>query len=121
MEHIIFTASLLGLYLGFDASSQYKIGWWGFAGILSLLVFTLPHLLITVSITEVDEIFLGPEQAERPRGEAEGKVLEALSVVAKALEDATEKITRRYSLARNFFWLIGFPLGISLVVIEWFL
>lgn len=121
MEHIVFTATILGLYLGFDAVSEYKMGWWGFVGILCLLLFTLPHLQLTAGTTYVDEFRLGIKHAGRPEGEPERKTLEFLEEDAKLLGEENAKIGKRYSMARNFFWLIGFPLAIALGVLEWFI
>ena len=121
MEHIVFTATILGLYLGFDAVSEYKMGWWGFVGILCLLLFTLPHLQLTAGTTYVDEFRLGIKHAGRPEGEPERKTLEFLEEDAKALGEENAKIGKRYSMARNFFWFIGFPLAIALGVLEWFI
>lgn len=121
MEHIIFTASILGLYLGFDAASEYKIGWWGFAGIACLLAFTLPHILIAVSITDVGEFRLSPMHAGRPKGETESKTLEALDEIAELLADKAMEIYVRYIFARNYFWRIGVPLAIALGMLEWLL
>ena len=118
MEHIIFTASILGLHLGFDASSEYQIGWWGFVSILCLLVFTLPHILIAVGITEVVESRLSPEHSRRPQGEPERQILKDLDSAAKLLGDEGIKVARKYFLGRNSFWFIGIPIAIALSVIE---
>lgn len=121
MEHIVFTATILGLYLGLDASSEYQIGWWGFAGILCLLAFTLPHLMLTINLTDVDEFYLGPEHAGRPEGEPEEKILDALNKTAAIMYRESSLISKQYRIARSSFWLVGFPLEVALAVIDWIL
>lgn len=121
MEHIIFAATILGLYLGFSSAFDYKIGWWSFTGILSLLAFTLPHLLLTLKVIGIKEYRLGPEHIANPQEEPEKKLLDALDRMAYTLDEESGKISSRYFAARNFFWRIGFPIWVTLCVLDWLL
>ena len=121
MEHIIFTATILGLYLGFSGAFDYKIGWWSFTGILSLLVCTLPHLLLTLKVIGVEEYRLGPEHITNTQGEPEQKILDALDRMAYTLVEESRQISSRYFAARIFFWRIGFPVWVTLCLLDWLL
>ena len=49
VEHVIFSASLLGLYFAFDAAlDSYRIRWLGLACILALIAGTFHHFRIVV-------------------------------------------------------------------------
>ena len=145
LEHTIFSASLLGIYLGFDAaSSSYEIGWWGFTSILFLifvtpvvrtqmllpatsftsilfLIFvTLPHLRLAVGITGVVEYRLSLNHVRDPLYEPEETAIAALEKKAALLDDTSEMFGVRYVRARTI-WFFGVVVSTSLGVVEWYL
>lgn len=121
LEHTIFSASLLGIYLGFDAaSSSYEIGWWGFTSILFLIFVTLPHLRLAVGITGVVEYHLSLSHVRDPLYEPEETAIAALEKKAALLDDTSEMFGVRYIRARAI-WFFGVAVSISLGVVEWYL
>ena len=119
MEHIVFTASLLGLYLASDAaSSRYEIGWWGLAGILILASASLPHLLLVMSVVKIDEFRLSAIHAGRPVGEPERQIVDELERKAEVLKEKSTTIGNAYTRLRNL-WISGVITSISLGVVEW--
>lgn len=121
LEHTIFSASLLGIYLGFDAaSSSYEIGWWGFTSILFLIFVTLPHLRLAVGITGVVEYRLSLSHVRDPLYEPEETAIAALEKKAALLDDTSEMFGVRYVRARTI-WFFGVVVSTSLGVVEWYL
>ena len=121
LEHTIFSASLLGIYLGFDAaSSSYEIGWWGFTSILFLIFVTLPHLRLAVGNTDVVEYHLSLSHVRDPLYEPEETAIAALEKKAALLGDTSEMFGMRYIRARTI-WFFGVAVSTSLGVVEWYL
>lgn len=121
LEHTIFSASLLGIYLGFDAaSSSYEIRWWGFTSILFLISVTLPHLRLAVGITGVVEYHLSLSHVRDPLYEPEETAIAALEKKAALLDDTSEMFGVRYIRARTI-WYFGIAVSTSLGVVEWYL
>ena len=118
MEHAFLSASLLGIYFAFDATSDYKIGWWGLTGILLILAVTLPHLLLVVKIISVPEYRLGSRHAERPSGETERLIIAIKEANADALDKKSRDIISWYRIARNF-WFIGAGTSVLLGLVEY--
>lgn len=120
VEHVIFSASILGLHLAFDAASEYyKIGWWGFSAILILIVATLPHLRLAVGFIEIDERRLDIDHLHEPLGKPENSIIAALGNKAEALNEKSAQSGRQYIFARAV-WFIGAVSTAALGVIEWF-
>lgn len=120
VEHVIFSASLLGLYLAFDAASDdYKISWWGFTAILVLVTATLPHLRLVVDFTEVDEHHLDIAHLHDPLGKPESASIKALEDKAETLHKKSTQSGSRYIFARAV-WFMGAISTAALSVIEWF-
>ena len=119
VEHVVFTASLLGLYLASDAASnRYEIGWWGLAGILILASAALPHLLLVMSVVKIDEFRLRAIHAGRPMGEPERQIVDELERKAEVLKEKSTTIGNAYTRLRNL-WSLGVITSITLGVIEW--
>ena len=120
VEHVIFSASILGLHLTFDAASQYyEIGWWSFSAILILIAATLPHLRLAVGFTEVDERRLDIDHMHEPPGKPENSIIAALEKKAEALNEKSAQSGRQYIFARAV-WFMGTVSTAALSVIEWF-
>ena len=120
VEHVIFSASILGLHLTFDAASQYyEIGWWGFSAIVILIAATLPHLRLAVGFTEVDERRLDIDHMHEPPGKPENSIIAALEKKAEALNEKSAQSGRQYIFARAV-WFMGTVSTAALSVIEWF-
>lgn len=120
VEHVIFSASLLGLYLAFDAASDYyKISWWGFTAILVLVAATLPHLRLVVDFTEVEERHLDIAHLHDPLGKPESASIKALEDKAEILHKKSTQSGSRYIFARGL-WFLGAAIGTALTAIEWF-
>ena len=120
VEHVIFSATLLGLYLALAAGTEYRIGWWGLISILLITSVTVPHLWLVVSVVKTDEYHLKTIHADSPFGEPEKMLVASLEKKAKDLREQSEKGGKLYVVARNA-WFIGLGICSALGVLEWFL
>ena len=121
VEHVVFSASLSGLHLAFDATSDsYRLGWWGLAGFLALLATALPHLRIVIGFSKINESRLNMGHSASPLGGPEKLIIASLEEKADSLEIKSEIIGEQYVLARMC-WLIGITASAALVLLEWFL
>ncbi len=120
VEHVIFSASLLGLYLAFAAASEYEIGWWGLGSVALLTAVATPHLLLVVNLTKTDEFYLRALHSESPAGEPELMIIKKLEDKAEALNGQAKERGRKYVRAKNL-WFIGIGVCSALVVLDWLL
>ena len=120
VEHVIFSASLLGLHLAFTAASEYMIRWWGLSSILLLAAVTIPHLLLMVNLVKTDEFYLRTLHSHSPAGEPERMIVARLEEKAEFLNTFAQERGRKYTKAKNY-WFIGIVVCCALAVIEWFL
>lgn len=120
VEHVIFSASLLGLHLAFAAASEYTIRWWGLSSILFLAAVTIPHLLLMVNLVKTDEFYLRTLHSHSPAGEPERMIVARLEEKAEFLNAFAQERGRKYITAKNY-WFIGIVVCCALAVIEWFL
>ena len=120
VEHVIFSASLLGLYFAFDAAlDSYRIRWLGLACILALIAGTFHHFRIVVGVIRVNESRLGMRHVTTPSGISKSLIIADKEKKADKLRKISLRIGHEFIRAKKF-WYIGVALGTVLGVIEWF-
>ena len=120
VEHVIFSASLLGLYFAFDAAlDSYRIRWLGLVCILALIAGTFHHFRIVVGVIRVNESRLGMRHVAIPSGISESLIIADKEEKADKLRKISLRIGNEFIRAKKF-WYIGVALSFVLGVIEWF-